>query len=416
MLIQINERLNQIMAVDSKSDTTFGGLSVIAVGDLHQCQPVKANWIFQDPVQDTIVNVPAVHLWKSMFTMRELTMVQRQESDSEFCTRLNEVRVAALNNLVSSQCVKYFRQRLTKQSGNTKGPDLSEPVWRDAVRLFAKNHTVNDYNSTKLQELLRRRREAQLDEGFYTWKSNVVENRRFSSRRSRQLPPGQSVTAVHQYDKVMDEQDARNNGGISYEAFFAIGSRVMIRRNQDTSDGLVNGVCGEVVAFEWEEGTEPGTAMPVAICMKPDSAGVGRVQRYRENRVDDDWVRIRPATVEKDVDNSKFQITGYCLQLAWAITIHKSQGLTLERAVVDVGPDCFDCGLAYVALSRVRRFEDLAILNIDRSKLICDMRVVEYMRTLRENSATDIRAGFLSRTDNVDSDDSDDSDDSGDSM
>ena len=47
------------------------------------------------------------------------------------------------------------------------------------------------------------------------------------------------------------------------------------------------------------------------------------------------------------------------LKLAWAVTIHKSQGLTLDKVVIDIGKKEFSAGLTYVACSRVRRLSDL---------------------------------------------------------
>jgi len=58
-----------------------------------------------------------------------------------------------------------------------------------------------------------------------------------------------------------------------------------------------------------------------------------------------------PTSLEQGINHERIQIP---LKLAWSITIHKSQGLTLDKVIVDIGKkECFD-GLTYVALSRVR--------------------------------------------------------------
>ncbi|GHU51338.1 hypothetical protein FACS189459_6890 [Bacilli bacterium] len=62
---------------------------------------------------------------------------------------------------------------------------------------------------------------------------------------------------------------------------------------------------------------------------------------------------------------------------AYAITIHKSQGMTLDAAIVDC-KNIFACGQLYVALSRVRDVENLKIINFDPKKIMVSNDVVEY--------------------------------------
>jgi ATP-dependent DNA helicase PIF1 len=68
------------------------------------------------------------------------------------------------------------------------------------------------------------------------------------------------------------------------------------------------------------------------------------------------------------------------LILAWAITIHKSQGATLDYAEIDVGSNIFECGQTYVALSRVRSFEGLRLTSFDHTKIKIDSRVIEFYK------------------------------------
>jgi ATP-dependent DNA helicase PIF1 len=71
------------------------------------------------------------------------------------------------------------------------------------------------------------------------------------------------------------------------------------------------------------------------------------------------WVPITPFTARWDKGDKVFTRTQFPLRLAWAITVHKSQGLTLDKAVIDLGEVDFTPGLSFVAMSRVKRLSGL---------------------------------------------------------
>ena len=62
----------------------------------------------------------------------------------------------------------------------------------------------------------------------------------------------------------------------------------------------------------------------------------------------------------------------------WAITIHKAQGLTLDKAIIDLGNGIFECGQTYVALSRIKSLEGLYLTAFDYSKIKINIKVMQY--------------------------------------
>ena len=71
------------------------------------------------------------------------------------------------------------------------------------------------------------------------------------------------------------------------------------------------------------------------------------------------------------------------LILSWAITIHKSQGATLERCIIDIGDGVFEAGQSYVALSRIKSLEGVSISSYDVSKILVNKRVKRYYESIR---------------------------------
>jgi ATP-dependent DNA helicase PIF1 len=72
------------------------------------------------------------------------------------------------------------------------------------------------------------------------------------------------------------------------------------------------------------------------------------------------------------------------LILSWALTIHKSQGATLDIAEIDVGSGIFECGQTYVALSRVKSLEGLYLTSFDASRIKINRKVQEFYEYISE--------------------------------
>jgi ATP-dependent DNA helicase PIF1 len=70
------------------------------------------------------------------------------------------------------------------------------------------------------------------------------------------------------------------------------------------------------------------------------------------------------------------------LILAWALTIHKSQGATMDAAEIDVGSGIFECGQTYVALSRVKSLDGLYLTSFDATRIKINRKVKEYYDSL----------------------------------
>lgn len=139
------------------------------------------------------------------------------------------------------------------------------------------------------------------------------------------------------------------------------GALVMFVRN-NPGEGYVNGTLGTVVGFEED------TEYPI-IERSQGGSVVAREARW---------------TVEED-DKILAWVDQIPLRLAWAITVHKSQGMTLDAAQINLGR-AFADGMGYVALSRVRRFEDMNLMGINPKALKVSPEITAFDAMLREES------------------------------
>jgi hypothetical protein len=140
-----------------------------------------------------------------------------------------------------------------------------------------------------------------------------------------------------------------------------IGAKVMFVRN-NFEEGYVNGTLGTIVKCGFEE-----------IQVKTLAGKIIDVER-------ETWV------IEED-GKIKAEINQYPLRLAWAITVHKSQGMSLDSAIVDLSAS-FEKGMGYVALSRVRSLEGLFLKGLNHMALKVNDEVLEIDKKFRELSKT----------------------------
>ena len=134
----------------------------------------------------------------------------------------------------------------------------------------------------------------------------------------------------------------------------------MLTANLQTDTGLVNGSMGTVQDIIFKEDQGP-PSLPIAVLISFDNYKGPTIASLEGERV----VPIAPIqrnwTGKSGVSCSRLQIP---IRFAWAITVHKSQGLTLRKAIIDLGEKEFTAGLSFVAVSRVRELEDLLFKTI----------------------------------------------------
>jgi len=136
-----------------------------------------------------------------------------------------------------------------------------------------------------------------------------------------------------------------------------VDAQVILTVNLDIENGLVNGSRGKVVEFTDND-------LPIVEFVD----GTRRMIEY----YDYEW---------EDENNNIHKYSHLPLTLGWAITIHKSQGMTLDCVITELA-NIFDYGQGYVTLSRVKSLENIWISKIDFSKLKCHPKVIDFYKKL----------------------------------
>jgi ATP-dependent DNA helicase PIF1 len=320
----------------------FGGAQVVMFGDPYQLAPVpgnneeraymaenyQSNWFFD------------AHVWREDSLERyELSEIFRQH-DEHFKEILNAIR--------DGSCTQEMLDYINK-CGNRFPPH------DDVIRLATINESVNSVN---------RHRMSRLDSKPKTF--NAIFSAADEKAFGRTLPA----------EPVLE---------------LKVGAQVMFIKNDDSS--TVKNPNGTGVLKRWVNGTI-GTVVDlpssggVVVEVDGETFDVGRSTwekvRYEiDEQFDEALGRVKEVLVA--VPLAEFQQIP--LRLAWAVTVHKSQGQTYDEVVIDMGRGAFSPGQTYVALSRVRSLEGLYLTRAIRmSDIMVDQDVLRFMSTVTQTA------------------------------
>ena len=352
----IDTRLQQLMGTKE----VFGGLSVIAVGDLYQLKPVGDYLISLDLKKGA--SSLGRNLWKELFTMYELVDIMRQKDDLAFAQLLNRLR---LNEMTEEDKQKLQTRVVDRETGDYP---------KDALHLFAQNYYVDKHNDTILSQLPG-------EKYVISCHDSVV---------SANIPANRHQSLIDKLPK-----DYGQTGQLKKSLTVVVGMIVVHTANVDVEDGLTNGATGVVkhIDFRWMEGTN----RPSIIWVLFDDPRVGKATREKNRKfynssIHADWTPVFE-TQRTFIHNYKtFQRSQFPVTPASGKTVYKAEGATVDKVVVDLSqketrkiPH-----IHYVAFSRVKKLEDLYILNMNEAAMALDDDVNIEMQRLRTDAALEL--------------------------
>jgi hypothetical protein len=292
----------------------FGGVQMVFIGDMYQLSPVCG----EDEWQLISKYYPSIYFFDSM-AIRNQPPVYIEFDNIFRQSNLSFIQLLneVRNNRISDESFEMLQ--------SLYNPGFKPPKDDTYITLTTHNYKADNINAEELAKL-------------------KGESKKFKATIKGDYPEKSYPTEL--------------------ELEFKIGAKVMFLKNdKETPRRYFNGKIGEITNFS-------GGGIYVK-CPGEDPILV----------VPEIWENIAystDATTKQITESLLGTFEQYPLRLAWAITIHKSQGLTFDKAIIDAG-QAFTPGQVYVALSRCRSLEGLVLLSkINRNSLYVDENIIRY--------------------------------------
>ncbi len=347
--VETFEYVNEVLKQIRENDAPFGGIQVIFIGDFFQLPPVEKGDVGADGQKGSaatgrngqrLTNIDAdsikrkycfeTGLWQDLNLKNVVLKKNYRQNEEKFINALSNMRINRLND----EDIELFSTRSV--TSDTSGTNI--------LHIFSTNEEANNYNSVKFNALERKVTVFNSKDGVYRGKELVFED--FNQRE-------EMILEIFNKSCRADKEIA-----------LKIGCKVMLLVNMDFDKGLINGACGTVQKFNND-----------TINITFDNGVNANIPLHEfEYYYNDAVVAVRRQ---------------YPLKLAYGITIHKSQGMTLNKLVVDC-KRIFERGQVYVAMSRVKSLDGLYLKSFDPEKVLCDEKVAEFYEQLEESPALNL--------------------------
>lgn len=333
----INRRCKQATGI---STVPFGGMSIILVGDIAQLPPITDQVLYHTKPKSKLA-VEGYCTYKKFETVVKFEINERARGADNEQQRFRGLQIRARD---SNSTFEDWNLLLSRQPHNVTDKTNFQNT---AVRLSFSNEKVAKDNYERLEQL----------------QETVLQiNAHHSNPRAKSL-------------------SSEEMGGLEPIIYLSKKARVKLTRNLWTEAGLCNGTMGTIKDIIFSE-SHKATMLPIAIIVQFDDDYLG--PSFCKDTPN--CVPIFPVTSSSNTLGNNFERVQFPLKLAWSMTIHKSQGLTLKKCWIDLGSTEKVAGLTYVALSRVRKLSDTVIEPLTFERLHALKKTSNHKYRLLEES------------------------------
>ena len=352
------EMMNQICQRVKGNTLPFGGITVVVVGDLFQLPPVVSDEAIMNYLLDEYGGIYFFdsHIVKDnigKIKLFELTHSYRQQNDPEFVKILDAFR-EPLTPERKVELLESINRRVSS--------DLPD----DAIYVASSNSGVTEVNKNKLAALSGEEQSVEAEYVIRLKNSDGTVHVKHCD-----LPCDKNIEEIvlpSQYDGILK---------------FKIGARVMLTKNckvrrkryyTNGDFGTIRDFNGQYFTIELDNGS-------LIHCPNPED-------NYSHNQIKEERYELKYNPRTKKITRSRYPVQTtyqYPMKLAYAFTIHKSQGQTYDKVILDLNSHIFAPGQLYVALSRAKTLQGLYLTkNITYSDIISDDSIFIFLNNLRK--------------------------------
>ncbi|CAK0745320.1 ATP-dependent DNA helicase PIF1 [Gammaproteobacteria bacterium] len=314
---ELFEKIDSLLRIVRNNNCPFGGIRVIFSGDLLQLKPVIKVTEFNPNPDERLIFESDSFLKYFKHNIVVLTTNFRQENDKLYQSILTNIRF--------NKSTELDLEELKKCLNRDAPSDVPFLVSTNKMASHINNKEMNKLKSTSYKYVA-------------IFKKHVVASN--------------SLETCDMYYNELKNQFKQK--GLE-ELVLKVGCRVMLTRNLDVSSGLVNGALGTV-----------------------EITGNNFVYVQFDNGCRQEIIKEKCELGDESCNATAYQIP---LILAYSVTIHKSQSLTLEKARIDLA-SCFADHMVYVALSRVKSLDGLYLESFSHKKITVDKKTIEFLDSI----------------------------------
>lgn len=294
--------------------TPFGGIQIILCGDFLQLPPIFDNEHVDKNGEDDHRYPFESKVWREAGIKTHLLTTVFRQDNRDFIAMLHRMRVGQLTG-----------EDIRMLSDFSRRPEPDER----ALRIFALNKRggADTYNRAKMDAI----------------------NHEIEILKATKTIFGDNWNYYRDFMR----------GSLVHEKIeIKPGCRIMVLKNMDFDNRIVNGTTATLKRIAKDK-----EGKPLYLSLELDDGRVYKLPRH--------------VLIPKHKDKAMFRFTQFPIKLSWAVTIHKSQGMTLDRVMLDCRR-IFETGQLYVGCSRVTSPEGLVVRNFDPSQLMVNQKALKF--------------------------------------